>query len=102
MAAEEAGFYLSEIDYTHSRINFERPTAIAVNGQGMSIRVNGAGVSEYDLCKDLDDSIRSFKSNWSSIGREYVPFCDKYDNLDDVYFNAGMETYRATMKQGHS
>ena len=99
MAAEEAGFYLSEIDYTHSWINFERPTAIVVNGQEMSVRVNGAGVSEYDLGRDLDDSIRSFKSNWSSIGGEYVPFCDKYDNLDDVYFNAGMEAYRAAMKR---
>ena len=99
MAAEKAGFYLQEVDYDNRWILFAQPESIIVNGEEKTTRVNSDGVWEYDLGRDLDESIASFKSNWSSIGGEYVPFCDKYNNLDDVYFNAGMEAYRAAMKR---
>ena len=52
-----------------------------------------------DLGKDLDNSITTFKERWGSIGGQYVPFLDKYDSLDDVYYHAGMEAYRAAMKR---
>ncbi len=99
MAAEEAGFYLSDVDYTRHLIKFERSTTIAVDGQEMSTRVNGIGTCRCDLGRDLKDSIRSFRLNWSSNRGECLSFGNRYDNINDVYFNAGMEAYPAAMRR---
>ena len=91
MAAEKAGFHLTEVNYNRAFVRFERVEARNVE--------ENLVVPAGDLGRDLDASIAYFKANWSSVGGEYVPFCGKYDNLDDVYFNAGMQAYRAAMKR---
>lgn len=104
MAAEKAGFYLREVDYDNRWILFCLPTSVVIRGEEHEIRDDDLDSLDNnrapeDIGKDIDESIRYFKATWSSVGGEYVPFCDKYDNLDDVYFNAGMEAYRAAMKR---
>ncbi len=104
--AEEAGFYIEKIDYDHSWIIFSRLISVIIDGVERKMRKTETNelnkpktISSDDIGKDLDKAIGYFKESWSSVGGEYVPFCDKYDNLGDVYFNAGMEAYRAAMKR---
>ncbi len=101
MAAEQAGFCLKEVDYDNCWVLFCLPSVEMIDGQEHE-KVDDESViasDDRDIGKDLDESIRYFKSHWSSVGGEYVPFCDKYSDIDDVYFNAGMEAYRAAMKR---
>ena len=82
----------------------DEPVRRQRNANGRRINQNRTRVASVDLAsdrlgKDLDEAIELFKSSWSSIGGEYVPFCDKYSDIDDVYYNAGMEAYRAAMKR---
>jgi len=105
-AAEKAGFYLKEVDYDNCWVLFCLQTSMIIEGAEQNVGSEGTEFLEAnrsqrpsDIGKDLETSIRYFKNTWSSVGGEYVPFCDKYDNLRDVYFNAGMEAYRAAMKR---
>lgn len=82
----------------------DEPVRRQRNANDRRINRNRTRVASVDLAndrlgKDLDEAIKMFKSSWSSIGGEYVPFCDKYSNIDDVYYNAGMEAYRAATKR---
>ncbi len=52
-----------------------------------------------DVGKELDSSIAYFKAHWASTGGEYVPFLDRYDDPNVIYFQAGMEAYRAAMRR---
>ena len=91
MAAEKAGFQLSSVDHDCCKIVFKRLKHTAVNGEELSAENCGS------VGNELDSSMRLFKNTWGKTG--YVPFCNKYSSLDDVYFNAGMEAYRAAMRR---
>jgi len=96
IAANSVGFEITNVDYELSFATFERAEpryAVANNQPRQPI------VFEGELGRNLDEAVAVFKASWSSTGGQYVPFCDKYDQLNDVYYHAGMEAYRASVRR---
>ena len=105
MSANRAGFVLDSFDFNQRTMTFRRMTeqeqslmAQAPQRRQTQHRRPEVNLND-DLGRDLDSAITVFKNSWGSVGGEYVPFLNKYNNINDVYFNAGMEAYRAAMKR---
>ena len=111
--AREAGYVITDVDYVGQTLTFRK-----IDGVNVEVRQRGAGnrqrhhtiravrlgVSEAthdpnDIGKELESAISSFKANWRSTGGRslYVAFLDKYDTLEEVYYHAGDEAYRASI-----
>ena len=111
-AAREAGFEIVDVDYENRNLKIikndgsvviERPVRSTTHHrryEPIRAAISERALDPNDLGKDLDSAISYFKSNWRSTGPnpQYVPFCDKYNNIDDVYYHAGDEAYRASVK----
>ena len=107
--AKMAGYLLTEVDYDNHTLTFQkddgtltpivRRPAYNRHIYGIKASISLNALDPNDLGKNLDEAVRHFKSNWSSTGGDYVPFCNKYNNLQDVYYHAGLEAYRAAMKR---
>lgn len=111
MAAIDTGYLITDVDYENQTITFtkndgriiERPArARAHDRQHQPVRaaISAQALDPNDLGKDLETAIEYFKTHWRSTGPDpqYVPFRDEYDNLGDVYYHAGDEAYRASVK----
>lgn len=111
-AAIRAGYLITDVDYEGRTMTFtkndgrivERPARQAGQHhrayQPIRSAISEQTLDPNDLGKDLDSAIEYFKTHWRSTGPnpQYVPFCDKYENIDDVYYHAGDEAYRASVK----
>lgn len=109
MAASKADFILDSFDFNEQTMTFRRMNLydkLVLNQRNRRRQAHRAQAREIvlddDLGRDLDSAIVAFKERWGSVGGQYVPFLDKYNNTYDVYYHAGMEAYRAAMKRAIS
>lgn len=106
--ALKAGFEIVDADYDRRMLTFQRSSTIQQAVRHVSLRqyhavqlgVSANTLNPNDIGKDLDTAIAYFKRNWTSTGpsQQWVPFCDKYRTIDEVYYHAGDEAYRASVK----
>ena len=109
--AMEAGFVLTEVDYERRVLTFTRNGVPLNNNSGRPTRrrrsyhtvvsnISPQELEPNDIGKDLNASIYYFKSQWRTTGEnpQYVAFRDRYTDIREVYYNAGNEAYRASVK----
>ena len=103
MAANRAGYVLNEFSIAEQTMTFREMNfyeKLLAKSQEQKAKAQAEQKDNSDeLGKELDSAINAFKSRWGSVGGQYVPFLNKYNEIEDVYYNAGMEAYRAAMKR---
>lgn len=106
--AMEAGFEITEVDYDGRTLTFQKSSTIPQAAprvarrrhHAVQLAVSANTLDPNDIGKDLDTAIAYFKRNWTSTGpsQQWVPFCNRYRTLNEVYYHAGDEAYRASVK----
>lgn len=110
MSAINAGFLLTDVDYENKTLTFRKDDG-SIEKETSSNRIDHrpykpvataislSALDDDDIGKDLDSAIIYFKNHWRSIGPnpQYVPFKDKYATIEEVYYHAGNEAYRASV-----
>lgn len=110
--AINAGYLIIDVDYENRRITFskigeaiEEPTQRREENHQrheyhvVRLGISAATLDPNDVGKEIESAIASFKTNWRSTGGRslYVAFLDKYGTLEEVYYHAGDEAYRASV-----
>ena len=112
--AMNAGYLITEVDYDNRVLTFRKIEGFTEEelhrGGGnhqhhytrhaVRLGISEAALDPEDVGKELESAITAFKANWRSTGASslYVAFRDRFDTLEQVYYHAGNEAYRASVK----
>lgn len=114
-----AGFVIEDVDYENKTIKFVKNGVHANNNsnnnttknsvrsnrprrtyRNVESNVSSQSLDPNDIGKDLIESVNYLKNQWRTTGDnpQYVAFRDKYNDIAKVYYNAGDEAYRASVR----